>query len=637
MKGAVFASIVGAAFAGASCSNTPLEKAPPPIIALDNELEVTGEFCATPPASAVFPIKIVFLIDCSDSLIVTDPADVRVQAVTTAIQKYAGLPGVEFAVIGFSSAIKDLTNGFTAAPDLPTISTYLSNADDLTDDQGALAAVYNLLSTDILQSTPAERARTRYIINLFTDGAPDPVCSPDVTNCAPTAAQGPLTCPSGLICDPTTLLTSTGQQNEMYACNPQYLICAVPKSSWGSYFNPPVDPSLYPQLQAGAPYNTTEQLLSSVQEIMQLQTDYHVASIELNTNFLFPVAALSNPLAGPFDLDRPAGEALLEAMAASGDGTFQEFLSDTQISFLNIDYSAIQVPNLIVATYASNQMALETGSALDVDTDSDGLTDADEKNRGTCAQFGLKCATPADTDNDGYSDFLEVKFQENGFDPLDPMKPATPCTPKGKDTDGDGLLDCEETYLTTDPTNPDTDGDFVSDLTEVRNTMDPLDPTDAHGDINRDGILNLDEIQIGLSPFQQVLPSERTYAFTSTFDALTTQATSGCYNFDVQHIRLVTTGDTTISAEGGNRIFYDVYQAEEDSPASLSSVRRACANLIYVDGHVKLPLSGKVLFEDSDFVDLDSFDPKTNCKDLTAGFTFDGGVAGVVAVSDGGK
>jgi hypothetical protein len=631
------ALLASAGLAFAACSNPPLEKAPAPVIALDNELEIEGQFCATPPADAVFPVKIVFLMDCSGSLIVTDPADIRVQAVSTAIQKYQGLPGVEFAVIGYSSSIVDLTNGFTSTPDLGTITQYISQADNLTDDQGALAAVYTLLSTDILSSTPAERARTRYIINYFTDGTPDPQCSPIQSPCAPTAAQGPVTCPGGQLCTPTTILNASGQQVENYACTPQYLVCTVPKSDWGTAFNPPVDPSLYPGLQAGAPYNTTPQLLASVAEIMQLQTDYHVASIELNTNFLFPIDALSNPLAGPFDLDRPAGEALLQAMATEGDGTFQEFLADTQINFLNIDYSAIQVPNLLVASFPSNQMAIESGGALLADSDGDGLPDAEETSLGTCAAKSVKCTTPADSDGDGYSDYIEVKYKANGFDPLDPNKPATPCVPKGLDTDGDGLFDCEESYLTTDPTTADSDGDFVSDLTEERNTMNPLDPTDAHGDINRDGILNGDEIAIGLSPFAQVSPAERGYAFTSAWspEASSFDAGGACFHFDVQHLRLVTTGDNAVAPQGGNRVYFDVYQSEEDSPATLSTVRRACADVLYVDGGVKLPLNGVVNFADQDFVDLQTFNPAKNCKDMTQGF--DAGVTGGGPSDAGGK
>lgn len=47
------------------------------------------------------------------------------------------------------------------------------------------------------------------------------------------------------------------------------------------------------------------------------------------------------------------------------------------------------------------------------------------------------------------------------------------------DTDGDGLLDEEETALGTDPTLVDTDGDGVSDGDEVANDTDPTDSTDA--------------------------------------------------------------------------------------------------------------------------------------------------------------
>ena len=53
--------------------------------------------CPLPPSDAVFPVKILFLVDVSGSLVVTDPADVRGSAVTQVIQKYQGLPpGVEF-------------------------------------------------------------------------------------------------------------------------------------------------------------------------------------------------------------------------------------------------------------------------------------------------------------------------------------------------------------------------------------------------------------------------------------------------------------------------------------------------------------------------------------------------------------
>ncbi len=47
------------------------------------------------------------------------------------------------------------------------------------------------------------------------------------------------------------------------------------------------------------------------------------------------------------------------------------------------------------------------------------------------------------------------------------------------DTDGDGLGDCTEIDLSTDPANPDTDGDGVSDGGEVDAGTDPLDPDEV--------------------------------------------------------------------------------------------------------------------------------------------------------------
>jgi hypothetical protein len=625
---------VGASLLGGACANPPLQKVPEEVKPLDDQLEIRGEVCATPPADAVFPVKILFLVDTSGSMIVTDPADVRVQAISSVIQKYEGLPGVEFGVLSFSSAIVNLTNGFTNSPNLAAISQTLSQADDLTDTQGVLGAAYELLTTDMLNSTPAERARSKYIIILFTDGVPDPLCSADTTQC------GPMTCAPGSHCVPTTILAANSQQQEQYKCDPDYMICSVPKMDWASAFNPPLNPALYPNLQAGANYNTTPQILSSVDQIMALQNQYHVGSIQINTDFLFPISALSNPLAVPFDLDRPAADALLSAIATAGNGTFQEFTSDTQISFLNINYSAIQVQNSVVATFASNQNGVETGETLALDSDGDWLTDVQEGALGTCAALGPGCLNPSDTDGDGYSDFIEVTFKSSGFDPLDPAKPATPCAMPGIDSDGDGLMDCEETFLKTDPLNADTDGDFLSDLTEVRNGMNPLDPTDAYGDINKDGILNLTEIKDGLSPTAQVSYGERQFAFTYTlnpkYSADATATDSTCYQFDVQHMRLLTTGRTAIGAQGGNRIYYDVYETSADTPTNLATVRRACADVLFVNGTLKLPLSGVVDFADSDFVDITSFDPTKNCKDLTAGYKFDAGGPGLDGGTGGG-
>ncbi|MCX6779073.1 MAG: L,D-transpeptidase family protein [Candidatus Magasanikbacteria bacterium] len=98
--------------------------------------------------------------------------------------------------------------------------------------------------------------------------------------------------------------------------------------------------------------------------------------------------------------------------------------------------------------------------AANLDSDSDGLSDADEINiYHTDAQL-------ADTDGDGFSDGIEIA---NGFSPLVAGKKL-----KEIDTDSDELTDAQELTLGTDLGYPDTDKDGFFDGLEVRNGFDPL-------------------------------------------------------------------------------------------------------------------------------------------------------------------
>lgn len=105
-----------------------------------------------------------------------------------------------------------------------------------------------------------------------------------------------------------------------------------------------------------------------------------------------------------------------------------------------------------------------------VDTDNDGLTDAQEADLGTDPNN-------ADTDGDGLTDGDEVN--EYGTDPL------------MADTDEDGLEDGPEVNShSTDPLNPDTDGDGLNDGDEVnQHRTDPLE-----ADSDGDGLNDYDEV-----------------------------------------------------------------------------------------------------------------------------------------------
>ncbi|HUF63632.1 MAG TPA: LamG-like jellyroll fold domain-containing protein [Verrucomicrobiales bacterium] len=116
---------------------------------------------------------------------------------------------------------------------------------------------------------------------------------------------------------------------------------------------------------------------------------------------------------------------------------------------------------------------------LDPDTDKDGLTDGDEVN------IHMTDPLLADTDGDGFSDKEELDF---GSDPLDAEA----------DNDGDGLTDAEEFAAGTHPNNPDTDGDGLSDSEEL-NRIPPTDPTVA--DTDGDGLDDGREVnELGTDP-----------------------------------------------------------------------------------------------------------------------------------------
>lgn len=104
--------------------------------------------------------------------------------------------------------------------------------------------------------------------------------------------------------------------------------------------------------------------------------------------------------------------------------------------------------------------------AVVLDSDDDGITDADEINI-----YGTDPFNP-DTDGDGLSDYDEIFVHFT--DPLDP------------DTDGDGLLDGVEVDIAMgggcpDPLNGDSDGDTLSDGDEIALGTDPCN-SDTDGD-----------------------------------------------------------------------------------------------------------------------------------------------------------
>lgn len=135
------------------------------------------------------------------------------------------------------------------------------------------------------------------------------------------------------------------------------------------------------------------------------------------------------------------------------------------------------------------------------DTDGDGLSDKAEVTGTTIPHYGLVKTNPlkADTDGDGLSDKAELTgFRIKGYGTVrpDPLKKDSDgdrlsdytevksgtsvwtsthykalSSPDLADTDGDGLSDYKEHALHTSPLLKDTDGDGVGDYTEVKTAV----------------------------------------------------------------------------------------------------------------------------------------------------------------------
>jgi hypothetical protein len=154
----------------------------------------------------------------------------------------------------------------------------------------------------------------------------------------------------------------------------------------------------------------------------------------------------------------------------------------------------------------AEEAELNTDPALP-DTDGDGLTDGQE-----VLEIGTAPLAP-DTDGDGILDGDEVA---QGTDPLDgvvaeeaPVEepvvtddaaaveeaPAAPAAAPG-DSDGDGLEDAIEAELGTDPFDPDTDDDGLTDGDEYYVYQTGTRNPDSDGD----GVLDGDEVANGTDP-----------------------------------------------------------------------------------------------------------------------------------------
>jgi hypothetical protein len=283
---------------------------------------------------------------------------------------------------------------------------------------------------------------------------------------------------------------------------------------------------------------------------------------------------------------------------------------------LNFDYNSIKEADAMALVFANNTTVVFSGNDSVSDTDDDGLSDTDEFQMKTCVGLSATCTDPADSDGDGYTDWFENLERASGFDPLDPNKPIAKCSGAGSnDSDGDGLRDCEEAYLGTDPQVFDTDVDHIPDLVEVRNGMNPLDPTDALADADHDGIRNIDEIREHTNPQvrEPNVSATDTHYLYDVAPAPTASDGSTCYDVTIRNVTLVASGQGTQSPRGDNRVLVYFVESPTDAPLDFGVLKMACVDARYIEGALKEPASGNITLSSDNFVDARAFNAARDC------------------------
>ena len=260
------------------------------------------------------------------------------------------------------------------------------------------------------------------------------------------------------------------------------------------------------------------------------------------------------------------------AIARAGGTELKEVTPDNLESVLSsLNYASLQRSLKLKRLVAMNRNALARNGEVLIDSDGDGLSDAQEGEIGTDP-------TLVDTDFDGISDGVEVKMglkpavivDANGNptgENIDIVKGCNYTT----DEDGDRLNDCEERVLGTDSCITDSDGDGLPDLAEFLGGSNPLIADDLADD-DRDGLANVGEIVAHTDTISAdiAFQQERGYGY-AVKEAAPTPDGRACYDINIYNVTVVGTerrpspGGTGLIIPAGTNDIYIYLQVGRDN------------------------------------------------------------------------
>ena len=330
-----------------------------------------------------------------------------------------------------------------------------------------------------------------------------------------------------------------------------------------------------------------------VDDMYNMVMSYDVASFQLQP-FLLQGMLIDFPEA--FKI----AETTLQGMADKGNGQFRIFVEAESIDFVNIIDMRLTVEYQIKYIVAYNHSTVPDYDLIKTDSDCDGLPDEEELAAGTYLNNW-------DSDNDGMSDFFEIRMSSPGH-PMNPNVADSPCdspiTGIWGDADQDGLSDCEEFVKGTDRYIPDTDRDGIPDGIEFIAGTNPLE-IQTSNDTDFDGVTDSFEIQQHSSVriTDPKIQERYAYIYYITDNGLIPLEQGSDqpsyvreYLFLIDGIDLVKTeghvrNDGTHLFEGDNVISLYIAQVPEDNPQGPPLFRKAELIVNVSDANQKIVLT----------------------------------------------
>jgi hypothetical protein len=255
---------------------------------------------------------------------------------------------------------------------------------------------------------------------------------------------------------------------------------------------------------------------------------------------------------GPSDIpEDPENRALMKEMAEAGNGKFLEFKDGQMVDLSQFQQIEARLRKQLVSYYIIPEGVLwnEDKKNVVADFDHDGIADHIEVEIGS--DF-----TKKDTDEDGVSDGVQLRTTQypcrdsscevaSRLDPLchSYLKPDYTI----RDSDGDGLNDCEEFYLQSNKESVDTNRNFVADFDEFLLGLNLSQENLLVGDTDGDKLSDLTELRKYLPLFipNQNITSDKDLGMEYEL-IKTRQLNDGrfCYSLDVKKVPMSSSKNT---------------------------------------------------------------------------------------------